>query len=93
MTIDAVMDLVESLEGTTVVPHFDRLAARTKRRMYLTWPRDGLSVNVLLGDSDVTGPGLSPLWWGKKRVGLQVDLAGADDAQLEALIRAAWARK
>jgi hypothetical protein len=37
-----------SLEGTSEVPHFDRLAYRTKRKIFATLPPDGHTANLLL---------------------------------------------
>lgn len=37
-----------SLEGTIEAPHFDRLAYRTKRKIYATLPPDGNTANLLL---------------------------------------------
>ena len=40
--------LALSFEGATEVPHFDRAAFRTKRRMFATLAADGASANLLL---------------------------------------------
>jgi hypothetical protein len=40
--------LCMSLAGTSEVPHFDRLAYRTPRKIYATLPPDGTTANLLL---------------------------------------------
>jgi hypothetical protein len=37
-----------SFEGALEVPHFDRAAFRTKRRIFATLPPDGASANLML---------------------------------------------
>ena len=37
-----------SFEGAFEVPHFDRAAFRTKRRIFATLPPDGASANLML---------------------------------------------
>ncbi len=44
--------LALSFEGAFEAPHFDRVAFRTKRRIFATLPPDGASANLLL-DRDV----------------------------------------
>jgi hypothetical protein len=40
--------LCMSLPGTSEVPHFERLAYRTPRKIYATLPPDGKTANLLL---------------------------------------------
>lgn len=46
--------LALSFEGTIEVPHMDRAAFRTKRRIFATLPQDGETANLLL-DLDLQG--------------------------------------
>jgi hypothetical protein len=41
-------ELASAFEGTSVVPHMERLAFRTTRKIFATLPPDGLTANLLL---------------------------------------------
>lgn len=48
VTPERFQQLCLALEGTSEVPHFDRRAYRTKRKMFATLPPDGRTANLLL---------------------------------------------
>lgn len=77
-----------SLEGTTEVPHFDRLAYRT-RKMFATLPPDGRTANLLLVPDlqaaivEAMPHAFHPVPGGWGRMGFTtVDLAKVDEADL-----------
>lgn len=48
VTVARFRTLALSLEGALEVPHMERAAFRTKRRIFATLPPDGASANLLL---------------------------------------------
>lgn len=78
-----------SLEGTTEVPHVDRLAYRTPRKIFATLPPDGRTANLLLVPElqaaivEAMPHAFSPVPGGWGRMGFTtVDLAKVDEADL-----------
>lgn len=98
MHLTDVRDLARSLPLVTEEPHHDFGSFRVKGKIFATFPPDFLHLHVFVDDDAIdpvvaASPAVSELWWGRKRVGVRIALADADPAQVEALLRAAWARK
>jgi hypothetical protein len=92
-------DLALSLEGATEVPHFDRAAFRTKRRIFATLPPDGQSANLLLdldlqeAVCDALPDAFSPVPGGWGRMGYTtVSLRAVTEADLTRVLAEAHAR-
>ena len=86
-----------SLPGATEEPHFDMSSFRVKGKIFATVPPGEEFLHVFVDEAEAEtyvaeGPAaFAPLLWGQRARGLRVDLAAADDARLEELIRiAAW---
>lgn len=92
-------EIALSLEGALEVPHWDRAAFRTKRRIFATLPPDGESANLLL-DLDLQEavcdalPGaFSPVPGGWGRMGYTtVDLRAVSEPDLVRALTEAHAR-
>ena len=83
-----------SLAGTSEVPHFERLAYRTPRKMFATLPPDGRTANLLLVPElqaavvEALPHAFQPVEGGWGRMGYTtVDLAKVDEDELGRVLR------
>lgn len=98
MSPDSFREIALSLAGATEAAHFDRQAFRT-RRIFATLAADGQSANLCLTTNDQEHwcdrlpDAVSPVpnRWGA-RGWTVVRLDRIDPADLDALLRIAWAR-
>lgn len=99
MTLEGVRDMALALRGTTESPHFRYTTFRRHGRIYATAPRTGESLNVFLDEPEreravARNPAACSLaGWGKRILGVRVDLARADPAEVRQLLAVAWKRK
>jgi hypothetical protein len=99
MTLADVRNLAMDLRGSTESPHHRYTSFRVRGRIYATAPREGGSLHVFVDEEDrermarIDPDAYETLGWGKKVVGLRVNLERARRADVEALLRAAWQRK
>lgn len=88
-----------SLLGSTESPHFRYTSFRVRGRIYATAPQDGGRLHVFVDAEDrdrmvaMHPEAYELLGWGRKILGLRVDLEKADPEDVRALLRAAWTRK
>ena len=88
-----------ALLGTTESPHHRYTSFRVRGRIYATAPVEGGSLRVFVDEEDrdrmvVLHPHTyEKLGWGRKIVGLRVNLDNAQPDDLRALLRIAWQRK
>lgn len=98
MTPEIFCKIALSLDGATEAAHFDRRAYRT-RKIFATLAADGLTANICLGSDNQEHwctrlpEAVSPVpnRWGA-RGWTVVRLDRIDPADLEVLLRIAWAR-
>lgn len=99
VTADEAKALALSLEGASAVPHFDRMAFRTPRRIFATLAADGADLNLMF-DPELQAfyceqaPGAFapvPGGWGRNGA-TRVLLAAADPDTLKGALLAAHAR-
>jgi hypothetical protein len=99
MTLAEVRDLAMELRGTTESPHHRYTSFRVRGRIYATAPKEGGFLHVFVDEEDrermirIDAATYEALGWGRKVVGLRVDLARAQREDVQALLRAAWQRK
>ncbi len=99
MTLAEVRDLAMALRGSTESPHHRYTSFRVRGRIYATAPREGGTLHVFVDEQDrqrmvrIDPDGYALLGWGKKIVGLRVNLERAQHEDVRALLRAAWQRK
>lgn len=99
MNLSEARGLAMKLHGSTESPHHQYTSFRVRGRIYATAPVDGGTLHVFVDEEDRDrmvrlDPGAyQKLGWGRKVVGLRVDLARADAGDVGALLRAAWQRK
>lgn len=94
VTAARFQQLCRALEGTSEVPHFDRLAYRTKRKMFATLPPDGRTANLLLVPElqaavvEALPHAFQPVAGGWGRMGYTtVDLAAVAEDELVRVLR------
>lgn len=99
MTLAEVRILAMKLLGSTESPHHRYTSFRVRGRIYATAPLEGGSLHVFVDEVDrdrmiALSPGVyEKLGWGRKIVGLRVDLEAAKPEDVQALLRTAWQRK
>ena len=99
MQLADVRRMAMALLGTTESPHHRYTSFRVRGRIYATAPVDGGLLHVFLDEEDRDRmlrlqPGTyEKLGWGRKIVGLHVDLGRAQPDDVGALLRIAWQRK
>ena len=91
-------ELASAFEGTSVVPHMERLAFRTTRKIFATLPPDGLTANLLLDATlqeaavEARPNAFSPVPGGWGRMGYTtVDLGVVEEADLVRVLTKAHA--
>ena len=99
VTAARFQQLCRALEGTSEVPHFDRVAYRTKRKMFATLPPDGRTANMLLVPElqaaviEALPHAFQPVAGGWGRMGYTtVDLAKVAEDELVRVLRESHAR-
>lgn len=99
MTLPEVRDLAMNLHGSTESPHHRYTSFRVRGRIYATAPKEGGYLHVFVDEEDrermrrIDPSTYEQLGWGRRVVGLRVDLARARREDVQALLRAAWQRK
>jgi hypothetical protein len=99
VTLAEVRDLAMNLHGSTESPHHRYTSFRLRGRIYATAPKEGGFLHVFVDEPDRDrmvrlDPGTyEKLGWGRKVVGLRIDLARAGREDVDSLLRAAWQRK
>jgi len=98
-SLDQVRRHALSLPEVTEQPHFDYTSFRVRGKIFVTVPPDGQHMHVFVDEEQrelalaVHATCVEKLWWGGKVAGLRVNLAKADGAVVNELVRQAWARK
>jgi hypothetical protein len=99
MTLAEVRVLAMGLQGTTESPHHRFTSFRVRGRIYATAPKEGGFLHVFVDEEDrdrmvrLDPQAYEKLGWGRKIVGLRVDLGRAAREDVKSLLRTAWQRK
>ena len=99
MDINGIRAQALSLPEVTEEPHFDYLSFRVRGKIFVTIPPDALHGHFFLAEEHreqvlAVHPGFAEkLEWGKKVVGVRVELAEADPLVVAELLRQAWRNK
>jgi hypothetical protein len=99
MLLADVRSMAMALQGTTESPHHRYTSFRVRGRIYATAPVEGRLLHVFVEEEDrermvkLDPEAYAILGWGKKVVGLRVDLPAAQPDDVRALLLAAWQRK
>ncbi len=99
MDFETARAIALALPEVAEAPHFDYGSFRVKGRIFATVPPDLRHLHVMVDEQErllaleVYGAAMEPLRWGKRILGLRVDLARAEPQAVEHLLRAAWRNK
>ena len=99
MLLSDVRKMAMALLGTTESPHHRYTSFRVRGRIYATAPMEGGTLHVFVEEEDrdrivrIYPDTYEKLGWGRKIVGLRVDLEKAQPDDVRGLLRAAWQRK
>jgi len=99
VNLSEICEFALSLPEVTQEPHFHRTSLRLRGKILMTADPKEPFVHVLVGDA-IREPVLAmhpdcveKLMWGKKTVGLRVDLMQAQPQLVKELLRQAWEEK
>lgn len=87
------------LPEVTEQPHFHYWSFRVRGKIFVTVPPPNTHIHVFVDDEEreraliVAPEAVKKLWWGKKLVGVRVQLRAASSALIRQLVRNAWRRK
>ena len=99
MDLDDARALALALPGTHEEPHFDLTSFRVGTKVFATAPPDGGHLRIFVDESEVHAcveeapDRFEALWWGKRMVGVKVDLALADPERVGELLEESWRRR
>ena len=99
MLLADVRRMAMALLGTTESPHHHYTSFRVRGRIYATARVEGGTLHVFVDEEDrdrmvrLYPKAYERLGWGRKVVGLRVNLERAQDENVRGLLRAAWQRK
>jgi hypothetical protein len=99
MKIEAVRRFAMALQGVTEAPHHHFSSFRVGGKIFVTVPPDGLHIHAFVPELAreravaMFPEFVEPLLWGGKVVGVRVALAAATPADVNTLVREAWALK
>jgi hypothetical protein len=97
--LEAARRIALGLPEAAEAPHFDYTSFRVRGKIFATAPPDGLYLHVFVDEAEreraleLHGDCAEKLWWGKKVVGLRVNLAKAASPLVRGLLENAWKRK
>ena len=99
MTLARARQIALALPEATEEPHFDLSSFRIRGKIFATAPPSGDTLRVFV-DEPLRGilvasrpDAYARLHWGKKEVGLEVNLKRARVREVEEMLIAAWQRK
>ncbi len=99
MKLDDARRFAQSLPGTTEEPHFEKMSWRVVRKIFATIPPEGDRLHIFVDEAETRASveedpiAFEELWWGKKLVGLKVNLASAEVDRIEELLEDAWGQR
>jgi len=99
MNVEQVRRIALALPSATEEPHFDYASFRIGGKIFATLPADGQHLHVFVDEEQrqialALEPGVAEkLLWGKRVVGLRLQLAAAKPPLVKRLLAQAWSRK
>ena len=99
MNIEQVRRIALTLPAVAEEPHFDYASFRIGGKIFATLPPDGRHLHVFVDEEQrqialaLEPEAAQTLLWGKRVVGLRVELAKAKAPLVKRLLEQAWSRK
>ena len=99
MKVEAVREFALSFPDATEEPHFHFTSFRINGKIFATMPPSNALLHVFVPEEErevaimVYPETCEALQWGKRIMGVKVDLSNADRALVEGLLRAAYDSK
>ncbi len=104
MTLSEARSFALSLPEAVEEPHFEYSSFRVPagsagRKIFATVPPEGTHLHIFLDEHAAravvaeTASACEELWWGRRLLGVRVDLAQADRGLVCELLEAAWRRR
>ena len=96
MTIDDVQRLALALPEVVKEPHFQMSSFRIRGKIFATVPPDNEHLHLFVAELErekmltLHPEAYEKLWWGKKVVGLRVNLSVANNNDVRELLQSAW---
>lgn len=93
---DVVKAFALSLPEAIEEPHFDKVSFRVRGKIFATLPPEGNFVHIFVDEHEVRGvvadnPSVfHELWWGRRLMGVRVELTLADQDLVFALVESSW---
>jgi len=97
--LEAARRIALALPETAEAPHFHYTSFRVRGKIFATAPPEGTHLHVFVDDQEreqaieLHPEFIEKLWWGKKVLGVRVQLAAAPTAVVRRLLERAWRRK
>ena len=97
--LDEAREFALSLPGSAEAPHFQYSSYRVEGKIFATVPPDGEHLHVFVEEPSVRAAvtadaaAFEELWWGRRLVGVRVNLPAADPDWVTELLEEAWRRK
>ena len=94
-----VQKLALALPEATEEPHHHRTSFRVRRKIFATAIQSENFLNVMVGEPardpvlDIYSSCVEPLYWGKKVMGVRVNLLEATPEIVAELLKQAWSEK
>jgi len=99
MKLQQVRVLAMALPSVSEEPHFDYTSFRIGGKIFATAPPDGDYLHVFVEEEqreaaiDLQPEAVEELHWGKRVVGLRIELARVKPPLVKQLLEQAWSRK
>ncbi len=99
LDLSAVRAFALSLPEAVEAPHHDMTSFRVRGKIFLTVPPEQTHLHIFVPEPArsqalaIHPEALEKLYWGGKVMGVRADVAQAEMAAVESLIRAAWTGK
>jgi hypothetical protein len=99
MKIEQVRRFALALPAVAEEPHFHYASFRVGGKIFATLPPEGSHLHVFVAEDErqvalaLAPEAMAKLFWGKRVVGLRVELAMAKAPLVKRLLEQAWSRK
>ena len=99
MNLEEARRFALSLPETSETPHHEYSSYRVRGRIFATVPPDGEHLHVFVEEHETRASvaenpaAFEELWWGKRLVGVRVNLPAVESQPILEILEEAWRRK